>query len=348
VAVPFKSLYSIVVNIGEIMMNTKSDPLRYGCHGGWYKYEGNPLVGPEGGFTFDPCVVRLDGRFRMYLSLIVPGEDFTSIAFSESKDGMTEWSDITVVMKPREDKVYEDDINRAVVMIEDGLFKMWFTAQSNGGFVAADFADKYAHSTVEGPCKGVICYATSKDGIDWDVMDEPIMQADKEWEKNSVVGPCVYHDKEVNKYRMWYSGGGWAEPDALGYAESEDGVHWTKHPGNPILLPDPARTFEARRLAGPEIVKQDGWFYMFYIGFEELFKAAICIARSQNGIDGWERFAGNPVIRSGLPESFDYGCTYKASLYFDEDEDRWLLYYNGSNGPVERIGLAIHPGRELW
>jgi len=329
-------------------MDTRSNPLEYGCHNGWYKYENNPIVGPEGGFTFDPCIVKLDDRFRLYISLIVPGEDFTSIAFCESEDGMTGWSDFNVVMKPRKDVLYEDDINRNFVLYEGGLFKMWYTAQSNGGYIPADFADKYANSTVEGKWKSCICYATSEDGVKWDVMDEPVMQADQPWEMNSVVGPYVYHDKEANKYKMWYSGGGWAEPDAIGYAESDDGICWTRPFDKPVLLPNPANNFEAKRLAGPEIVKQDGWYYMFYIGFEEVFNAHICLARSKNGIGDWEHCANNPIIRGGLPESFDYGNTYKASLYYDEGQDRWLLYYNGSNNAVERIGIAIHPGRGLW
>ena len=327
-------------------MNMKSDPLRYGCHSGWYKYENNPIVGPEGGFTFDPCVVKLDDRLRMYFSLIVPGEDFTSVAFCESKDGMTDWSDYKVVLKPREG--IENDMNRTMVTYEDGLFKMWFTSQSNGGFVPKDFEEKYAYSTVEGKCSAVINYATSSDGIDWDIHDEPVLKPDCEWEKNSVVGPYVYHDKENEKYRMWYSGGGWAEPDALGYAESPDGINWTKYADNPFMLPNPANNFEALRLAAPEIVLQDGWHYMFYIGFEELFNAHICLARSKDGINEWEHCRDNPIIRGGLPDSFDYGNTYKSSLYYDKDNDRWFLYYNGSNNSVERIGLAIHPGERLW
>ena len=147
---------------------------------------------------------------------------------------------------------------------------------------------------------------------------------------------------------MWYSGGGWAEPDAFGYAESADGINWEKPFDKPILLPNPDNIYEAMRLAGPEIVKQDGWFYLFYIGFEELFKANICLARSKNGTSDWEHYKHNPIIRSGMPDSFDYGSIYKASLYFDECNDRWFLYYNGSNGAVERIGLAIHPGYDLW
>ena len=37
-------------------------------------------------------------------------------------------------------------------------------------------------------------------------------------------------DEERKIFRMWYSAGGFWEPDQIGYAESEDGIHWKKHP----------------------------------------------------------------------------------------------------------------------
>jgi len=43
------------------------------------------------------------------------------------------------------------------------------------------------------------------------------------------------------KYRMWYTGNSVAtrvDVMSLGYAESDDGIHWKEREGNPILTPD--------------------------------------------------------------------------------------------------------------
>ena len=70
---------------------------------------------------------------------------------------------------------------------------------------------------------------------------------------------------------MWYCGGGWFEPDCIGYAESVDGVHWNKHIDNPVFTPEPTNIWEKARVAGPSILYDDGWFWLFYIGYEDLF-----------------------------------------------------------------------------
>ena len=52
--------------------------------------------------------------------------------------------------------------------------------------------------------------------------------------------PNVIWDESARLFRMWYSGGDQYEPDAIGYAFSTDGLHWTKHPGNPVFQPEGA------------------------------------------------------------------------------------------------------------
>jgi hypothetical protein len=54
-------------------------------------------------------------------------------------------------------------------------------------------------------------------------LDRPVVDADKPWEKNRVyLYGTVERDAETGRFRMWYSGGG------LAYAESGDGINWTK------------------------------------------------------------------------------------------------------------------------
>jgi hypothetical protein len=85
---------------------------------------------------------------------------------------------------------------------------------------------------------------------------------------------------------------------------------------------------------------------MFYIGFRDEHYAQICLARSEEGVTNWRRHPDNPIIFPGK-DAWDGDACYKPFAIFDEQNDRWLLWYNGRKGNVEQIGLAIHKGRKL-
>jgi len=83
---------------------------------------------------------------------------------------------------------------------------------------------------------------------------------------------------------------------------------------------------------------------MFYIGFSDIDHARIGIARSKNGVTGWERHPANPII-APTPGSWDHDACYKPCAIFDGTQ--WMLWYNGRHGSVEQIGLAVHRGANL-
>ncbi len=55
----------------------------------------------------------------------------------------------------------------------------------------------------------------------------PILEADRPWEQGADPG-WVQVMEDEGRYRMWYGIGTEGEPDAICYAESEDGLAWTK------------------------------------------------------------------------------------------------------------------------
>ena len=83
---------------------------------------------------------------------------------------------------------------------------------------------------------------------------------------------------------------------------------------------------------------------MFYIGFRDIHHAQIGIARSRDGITGWQRHPANPIVRSGTGKWDDDAC-YKPYALFDGS--RWLLWYNGRRQDLEQIGVVIHEGEDL-
>jgi hypothetical protein len=92
---------------------------------------------------------------------------------------------------------------------------------------------------------------------------QPVLSADQPWEKVAVMRPHVMWDERTKLFRIWYSGGEQYEPDAIGYGTSPDGVHWTKHPSNPVFGPGTEKVFDQARVTGCQVLRRGGWHYMF-------------------------------------------------------------------------------------
>lgn len=319
------------------------DPALVGCQGGWRKYENNPVLGAENDFCFDNHVLKIEDKYRMYFSW----RTHYSIAMIESEDGL-HWSEPVLVIKPRPETGWEDDINRPAVVYKDGKYQMWYSGQTSGTSLSSDtWTEVYMEASMNDKGTSYIGYATSDDGVHWQRYDKPVIMPDEPWEIQSLMCPTVLWDEEERIYKLWYSGGEWFEPNSIGYATSEDGVSWTKHKQNPVFTADAANIWERARVAGAHVIKDEGWYYMFYIGYEDLFKARICLARSRNGIDGWERHKENPILSPGTPGGWDSEAIYKPFVLYEEDADRWLMWFNARKGTNERIGVAIHEGKDL-
>jgi predicted GH43/DUF377 family glycosyl hydrolase len=291
-----------------------------GTAGGWVKYEKNPVLGGSLGTCFDVSLLREDGKYRMWFSW----RPKQSIALVESKDGFA-WGEPTIVLGPKKESGWEDDINRPIVIKQGGKYRIWYTGQAKG--------------------KSWIGYATSDDGKTWArASDKPVLSAEQPWEKVAVMCPHVDYGDKQNLFRMWYSGGEQYEPNAIGFATSEDGLKWIRHAKNPIFQPDPNSTWEKDRVTACQVLKQGEWHVMFYIGFRDRDHAQIGLARSRDGITGWQRHPANPII-SPSKGQWDADAVYKPFAIFDGK--RWLLWYNGRRGGVEQIGVAIHEGENL-
>jgi predicted GH43/DUF377 family glycosyl hydrolase len=287
---------------------------------GWVKYERNPVLGGSLGTCFDLAILRDGDTYRMWFSW----RPKRSIAVAESKDGL-KWSEPKIVLGPNAASGWEDDINRPLVLERGGHYHMWYTGQAKG--------------------KSCIGYATSADGTTWKrASDKPVLSPEQPWEKVAVMCPHVLYDAEEKLYRMWYSAGEQYEPNAIGYATSPDGLTWTRHGKGPVFRPDAKNAWEKDRVTGCQVVRHGGWYLMFYIGFEDQHQARIGVARSKDGITGWERHPANPILRPGKGR-WDADAVYKPYAVFDGK--RWLLWYNGRRGNVEQIGVAFHDGEDL-
>ncbi|HEX4644018.1 MAG TPA: family 43 glycosylhydrolase [Verrucomicrobiae bacterium] len=297
-----------------------SDSTNAETHAGWVKSSANPVLGGKLGTCFDVALLREDGRYRMWFSW----RPKASLALVESADGI-HWSEPVIVLNPNKETKWEDNINRPVVVKRADGYHLWYTGQAHG------------HSWIG--------YATSQNGKTWTRRSAtPVLSPEQPWEKVAVMCPHVLWDERAKEFRMWYSGGEQYEPDAIGYATSSDGLKWTRAAANPIFQADAKTPWEQRKVTACQVVRHGAWHYMFYIGFRDVDHAQIGLARSRDGVTGWERHPANPIILPG-ENKWDHDACYKPFAIFDGK--KWLLWYNGRHGGMEQIGLATHDGEDL-
>ena len=286
------------------------------------KHKNNPVFGDETtGTVFDVYITRMDNRYRMDFSW----RPKKACAVSFSDDGIC-WSDPQITLSYDESTGWEDDINRNCVLKINGIYKMWYTGQAR------------EHS--------FIGYAESVDGIHFErKCKEPVLISEYPWEGESVMNPCVLY--ENGEYRMWYSAGETYEPNVLAYATSKDGINWKKVRFNPIFVCDPANFYEQERIGGCQIMKAEDEYYLFYIGYEDIDTARICVAKSKDGVVGWTKSPLNPII-SPDQDSWDADACYKPSVIWNEEDHKWMLWYNGRTANKEYIGYAEFDQKDLF
>ena len=145
----------------------------------------------------------------------------------------------------------------------------------------------------------------------------------------------MYEDGE---FKAWYCGfeGAYDQerPNLvhLGYATSKDGIHWTKHPKNPI--------FAERWTEDMCIVKSDGQ-YVMYVEDETHGNTVIYLMTSTDGI-AWTQH-GN--IMAGVPGS-DWEPEWAGTPLVWKEGEQWLMLYEG--GPPGDTALATSTDGRAW
>lgn len=294
--------------------------------GNWKKYEKNPILGGDLGTVYDPCILPNEtGGFQMFFSWYDEG---LGIASTTSKEGLF-WEKPTVCFEfdfIKECQSWDRYGNRPAVVVKDGVYHMWYNGQN-----------------AENGCIG---YATSKDGKNWTKKSEkPVLIPTETWENRFIFCSQVVWDKQQQLYKMWYSAGERVEPNAIGYATSKDGLNWTKHQVNPIFRANPKNKWESAKVNNCQVIKRENDYLMFYTGYTDPEHAQIGMAKSKNGVTGWVRFSGNPILKPGT--GWDCDALYAPFAVLDAKNNRWLLYYNGRRQWTEQIGVAIFEKADL-
>jgi len=289
-------------------------------------YDPDPENFHPTGNQSDPCVIRDQGKFRMWFCAFVvnDGVEMQGQAYAESlQDGIL-WEDpkdkelwVKLVVKPDSGTAFETpDVCK----------------NPNTG-------EYFLYSSVHplGSLRYYISLATSQDGgVTWTKRSAPVLTPKYDWEQpvnnsGGVLEPSVIYDENEQCFKMWYSAEGimdnvWAY--RIGYATSKDGINWERLP-KPVFVPE-AGKWDSQIVSHEDVVKDPaGGYHLFYVGTYSINSAGlygIGHAYSEDGIH-WERNPENPIIKRE-PNTWKSGMVGGPTPVFHNG--KLYLYYFGS------------------
>jgi hypothetical protein len=213
-------------------------------------------LGPLGAFddsgVTPGCVVEHGGRTYLYytgwsLGVTVPFYFFVGAAVSD--DGGVSFTRVSA--GPILERSDGDPYLTASpwILVEDGRWRMWYVAGSRWEATGAE-PRHYYH----------IRYAESSDGRTWHRHPRPCIDYASP-DEYAISRPCVVRDRDA--YRMWYAARGAAY--RIGYAESADGLHWTRRDAEAGIDVSPAG-WDSEMVAYPCVFDAAGQRYLLYNG----------------------------------------------------------------------------------
>lgn len=306
---------------------------------------------PHGhGNIYAPDVHFENGRCRMWFG--GQGRDgHDRIQYAESADGRT-WQQRGVVL---EDKSANHVNDPSVVEVDGTNFESVPEPSAEGGQSHIPsrtrenrdsprrFGDRYYMyytRAVTDICDD-ICLATSADGVTWTKRGVALKPSDAgQWDSLLVGRPSVLVENGL--FRMWYDGRKDLQPGApaknvpisptssraVGYAESRDGLHWTRPHTEPVFTHD---------AGGIHVVRTRGGYALLYEG-----GAGTQLATSPDGLTWTAKGLLVPVTGTDLDR---YGHV-TPFLFLHPQTGVATLYLGAARGPhwdenlIVRIDLS--------
>lgn len=170
----------------------------------------------ENGVSY-PWIVKSGDRLHLYYngwmpSVLTPFQIHLGLAVSDKDGGFSRVSRAPILERTDEDHL---SIGSAGVMLEDDLWKMWYTSFVRWGTASTDRKHYYN-----------IKYAQSEDGIHWKRENKVCIDFSSA-DEFAICRPSVI--KHAGKYHMWYSYRG--DQYRIGYSVSDDGISWKRRDG---------------------------------------------------------------------------------------------------------------------
>ena len=188
----------------------------------------------------------------------------------------------------------------------------------------------------------IFCVAASMPFAGWHrVSSNPIIspQGDS-WESAGTFNPAVvrHHGKFVMLYRAQDRNG----TSRLGYAESKDGLHFTRR-AQPVLSPE-AEYEKDGGVEDPRLVKFGDTFYLTYTGYNKK-DAQLCLATSRDLVH-WQR---QGVILPAYKGHWNVRWTKSGAIVPERINGKYWMYFLGTTADnIDQMGLASSTDLIHW
>lgn len=261
-----------------------------------------------------PTVFRHNGRFRMIFI------GFDGIGYQTAitaSDDLVHWDEPKVILCRGSDREWDkvgmsgnsilmdnDLYGSAELIRHDGKYWMTYHSYPEVGYEA-------------GPAEIGLAWTEDEDLLDWHCLEKPVFswRDGAAWECGGLYKSFLMrHD---GKFWLFYNaknqadkGKPWTEQ--TGCAVSDDLLHWTRLPDNPVLPVDCA-SWDSRFASDPVIrwdSRQKQWV-MFYFGLGNL-SACEGLAVSSD-LMHWEKFPV-PILTTGTGNAIDTRYAHKPSV----------------------------------
>lgn len=168
-----------------------------------------------------------------------------------------------------------------------------------------------------------------------------------EYEKNGLCAPgALVREGKVNLFYQTYGNG---KNDAICHAVSEDGIHFTRNPTNPVFHPA-AAGWTCGRAIDAEVVEFKNKYFLYFATRDTAYKVqmqgvAATSLRSSFNREEWTQLSDSSILKPQLP--WEKSCIEAASC-IRRGNYLYMFYAGGYNNEPQQVGVARSEDGVRW
>jgi len=167
-----------------------------------------------------------------------------------------------------------------------------------------------------------------------------------EYDKKGLAAPAaIVLNKKVHLFYQTYGNG---PKDAICHAYSDDGIHFTRNPTNPVF--SPTGQWNVGRAIDADVIEHDGRLLLYFATRDPSMKTQMLGVAgapmdSDFGRTSWIQLCDGPILKPELP--WEKSCIEAPAVC--KHNGRFFMFYAGAyNNEPQQIGCAVSEDGISW